>query len=365
MLKTLTRLSLAGAALAAMMGATLAQEVTLRVHQFLPAQATIPDKVLKPWAEKVEAESDGRIKVEFYPSMQLGGSPPELFDQARDGVADVIWTVLGYTPGRFPKSETFELPFIMTDAVSTSKAFQAFVEKNAMDEFEDVHLLAVHTHGPGLFHTKETINKLEDLNSMKIRGGSRIINQLLEKLGSTPVGMPVPAVPESLSKGVIDGATIPWEVTLPLRIAELVKNHTGFSGDNGMYTQTFAIVMNKDSYENLPDDLKAIIDDNSGMKLAEMAGKAMQASDKVGEAKARDAGNTVVTLDEAETARFKDASQAVIAEWVAQGEGRQQLLDDAEALIDQYTGEGAAGAGAATATPAAAEPDTAAEPEKK
>lgn len=354
-MKSLMRLSLVGAALAVTMGVALAQEVTLRVHQMLPAQATIPDKVLKPWAEKVEAESDGRIKVELYPSMQLGGSPPELFDQARDGVADVIWTVLGYTPGRFPKSETFELPFIMTDAVSTSKAFQAFVEKNAMDEFEAVHLLAVHTHGPGLFHTKDPIEKLEDLNAMKIRGGSRIINQLLEKLGATPVGMPVPAVPESLSKGVIDGATIPWEVTLPLRIAELVKNHTGFSGDNGMYTQTFAIVMNKDSYENLPDDLKKIIDDNSGMPLAEMAGKAMQANDEVGEAKAREAGNNIIVLDQAETDRFKQASASVIEEWLAQGEGRQQLLDDAKALIAQYTAVGASDAGAAA--PAAAEPE--------
>ena len=348
----LKSLALAGLIAAFAGGTALAQEVTLRVHQFLPAQATIPALVLKPWADKVTAESNGRIKVEMYPSMQLGGSPPELFDQARDGVADIVWTVLGYTPGRFPKAETFELPFIMTDAVSTSKAFQAFVEKDDMDEFSEVHLLAVHTHGPGLFHTKDPVNKLEDLAGMKIRGGSRIINQLLEKLGATPVGMPVPAIPEALSKGVIDGATVPWEVTLPLRIAELVKNHTGFSGDNGLYTQTFAIVMNKDVYDAMPDDLKTIVDDNSGMKLATMAGEAMEKNDAVGLKKAKDAGNNIVTLGPDETQRFKDAAEPVIADWIAQGGGRQQLLDDAKMLIARYTDEGKTGAAAVPAADA-------------
>ena len=344
MFKTTFRAALAGAIVAAATGYAAAQDVTLRIHQMLPPQATIPHDVLVPWGEAVAEQSGGRIAVQHYPSMQLGGTPPELFDQARDGVVDVIWTVLGYTPGRFPKAETFELPFIMTDAVSTSQAFQEFVEKNDMDEFSNVHLLAVHAHGPGLFHTKDPITKLEDLKGMKIRGGSRVINELLTKLGATPVGLPVPAVSEALSKGVIDGTTIPWEVTLPLRISELVKNHTGFAGENGLYTQTFAIAMNKDVYEGLPDDLKKVIDDNSGMKLAKMAGEAMARQDAVGEKKARDAGNNIVTLDEAETQRFKDASDSVIEEWVAQGEGRKALLDDAKALIAKYTEENAGNA---------------------
>ncbi|NNF78519.1 MAG: C4-dicarboxylate ABC transporter, partial [Rhizobiales bacterium] len=85
-----------------------AQEVTLKLHQLLPLKATIPAKFLTPWIAKVEKESGGRIKVEHYPSMQLGGKPPELAQQVTDGVVDLVWTVLGYTPGRFPKSEAFE-----------------------------------------------------------------------------------------------------------------------------------------------------------------------------------------------------------------------------------------------------------------
>jgi TRAP-type C4-dicarboxylate transport system substrate-binding protein len=180
------RALLALATLSALTGASLAQAqtVTFRLHQFLPPQAAIPAKAIIPWAKKVEAESGGRIKIQLFHAMQMGGTPPQLFDQARDGVVDITWTVLGYTPGRFNKSEVFELPFMSGSAEQSSRAFQAYVEKFAADEFKDVKLLAVHTHGPGLFHTKAPVTGLESLRGMKIRGGSRIINNMLTKLGA-------------------------------------------------------------------------------------------------------------------------------------------------------------------------------------
>ncbi len=294
-----------------------AQEVTLRLHQMLPPVATIPAKALGPWAEKVEKESGGRIKVELYPAMQLGGAPPELFDQAKDGVVDFIWTVLGYTPGRFPKSEVFELPFLMTNGEQTSAAFYNYVMANAADEFAGVHVIALHTHGPGLFHTKNPVTKLEDLKGMKIRGGSRIISSMLAELGAEPVGMPVPQVTEALSKGVIDGTTIPWEVTPSLKVSELVHNHTGFSGANGLYTQTFAFIMNQSAYDALPDDLKAVIDANSGLETSREFGRVMDAGDVVGLKVATDLGNNIITLDEAETARWRAAAQPIIDKWIA------------------------------------------------
>ena len=272
-------LLLAAVAGFAMAGSAMAQDVTLRIHQFLPAQATIPAKAIEPWAKRVEEQSAGRLKFELYPTMQLGGAPPDLYDQAKDGVVDIVWTVLGYTPGRFSKSEVFELPFLLTTGEATSVAFQEYVEANAMDEFAGVKLIAVHTHGPGLFHTATPITKLEDLKGMKIRGGSRVINDMLTRLGAEPIGMPVPQNPEALSTGVITGTTIPWEVTPSLRIAELVKNHTGFAGDHGLYTQTFAFTMNQAAYDALPDDLKAVIDANSGVEVARAFGKAMDEGD--------------------------------------------------------------------------------------
>jgi TRAP-type transport system periplasmic protein len=341
---TLTRKTflsaLTGAAMTVLASGALAQTVTLRFHQMLPPQATIPARAIKPWADKVEKESGGRIKVQLFPSMQLGGKPPELFDQAKDGIVDLIWTVLGYTPGRFPKTEAFELPFSTGSAETSSKAFQEFVETNAMDEFKDVKLIAVHTHGPGLFHSKDPITKLEDLKGMKVRGGSRVINIMLEQLGATPVGMPVPAVGEALSKGVISATTIPWEVVPALKVQQIVKNHTGFSGDKGLYTQTFAVAMNKASYDKLPADLKKVIDANSGQVAATLFGRAMDDGDKAGLATAQKAGNNIITLDAAETARWQRAAAGVRAVWYKEVAGKgidgPKLAAEAERLIAKY-----------------------------
>ncbi len=327
-------------ALAAMPFATAA-DVTLRLQQLLPAQATIPARAITPWIEKVEKESGGRIKIQHFPSMQLGGKPTELFDQAKDGVVDIVWTVLGYTPGRFPKAEAFELPFNSGKAEPASRAFQAFVEKNAADEFKDIKILAVHVHGPGLIHSKDPVTKLEDLKGMKVRGGSRVINIMLEQLGAVPVGMPVPAVGEALSKGVIAATTIPWEVVPAVKVQQIVKNHTGFSGDKGLYTQTFVFGMNKASYDKLPADLKKVIDANSGIETAGKFGRAMDDGDKAGLALAQKAGNNIITLDAAETARWQRAAAGVRAVWYKEvaekGIDGPKLAAEADALIDKYS----------------------------
>ncbi|MBA4263002.1 MAG: C4-dicarboxylate ABC transporter [Comamonadaceae bacterium] len=342
-MKPLRRSLLAVAATLSVLGAAgvQAQTVTLRLHQFLPQQATIPAKAIVPWAQKVEAESGGRIKVQLFHAMQLGGAPPQLFDQARDGVVDITWTVLGYTPGRFPKTEVFELPFMSGNAEQSSKAIQEYVEKFAADEFKDVQLIAVHTHGPGLFHTKTPVTGLESLRGMKIRGGSRIINNMLTKLGATPVGMPVPAVTDALSKGTIDGTTIPWEVTPALKVSELVKNHTTFAGKDGLYTQTFAFSMNKASYEKLPPDLKKVIDANSGVVTAAMFGRAMDEGDKVGREIAVKAGNNIVALDAAETQRWRRTASTVETDWINEVKGKgidgAKLAAEARALIAKHS----------------------------
>jgi TRAP-type C4-dicarboxylate transport system substrate-binding protein len=339
-MNTTRRTLLAASALAPFVPRAHAADVTFRFHQMLPPQATIPAKAIVPWGQKVEKESGGRIKVQHFPTMQLGGRPPELFDQAKDGVVDLIWTVLGYTPGRFPKSEVFELPFSSGSAEAGSRAFQAYVEKNAMDEFKDVKLICVHIHGPGLFHSKDPIRKLEDLKGMKVRGGSRVINIMLEQLGATPVGMPVPAVGEALSKGVISATTIPWEVVPPLKVQQIVKNHTGFTGPKGLYTQTFAVAMNKGAYDKLPPDLKKIIDANSGIEAAALFGRAMDDGDKVGLELAKKAGNNIITLDADETARWRRAANGVRAVWFKEvgdkGLDGPKLAAEAEALIARY-----------------------------
>ena len=187
-----------------------AQTITLKVHHFLNAQTIQHTAMLRGWCDNIAKDSNNRLQCQIYPSMQLGGTPPQLYDQARDGVADVVWTLPGYTAGRFPKMEVFELPFMMTNAEATSRATWDYYEKHAQDEFKDVKVLAMHVHGPGnIFTSKKQIKTMADIKGLKLRAPTRLTTKLLASMGATPVGMPVPAVPDALSKGVIDGAVIP------------------------------------------------------------------------------------------------------------------------------------------------------------
>lgn len=334
-------LALAGALLLGSIGAALAQDVTLKLHQFLPAQANVPKHILDVWADAVEKDSGGRIKVERYPAMQLGGKPPELIDQAIDGVADVVWTVVGYTPGRFPRAEVFELPFVMTNAEATSRAYwDVFQSEMKSQDFKDLHILGTWVHGPGVIHSSRPVAKLEDLKGLKLRAPTRIITQLLEQLGATAIGMPVPAVTEALSKGVIDGAVIPWEVTPSIKVSELVKNHTEFGG-RSLYTTAFVLAMNKAKYESLPDDLKAVVDKQSGAEFSAFAGRTMAEYDAPSKQIAVDRGNAIVVLPPEEVARFEEAAKPVEAKWIedmkAKGIDGQALLDAAKAAIAKHT----------------------------
>lgn len=311
---------LASTALATVLctSAALAADVTLRLHSFLPEQANVPQNILIPWAEKVEADSDGRIEVQLFHAMALGGKPPELIDQVIDGVADITWTVAGYTPGRFPRTEVFELPFTMTDAEVVSRAYWKLAEETMMDaDFKDIHTLAVHVHGPGLIHSTDPVESLDDLNGVKLRAPTRVTNMMFASLGATPVGMPVPAVPEALSKGVIDATVIPWEVTGALKVPELVTNHTEFGGDTALYTTSFIFGMNKAKYASLPDDLKAVIDANSGVETSAWFGRQMQADDAPARQFAEDLGNNIITLSDEQTDAWKAAARGTIDTWIA------------------------------------------------
>lgn len=315
-------LSLACASAIALLGLgqmpASAQEVTLRMHQFLPEQANVPKNILYPWADRIEEASDGRIKIDRFPSMQLGGTPPQLINQAIDGVADIIWTVAGYTPGRFPRAEVFELPFTMTNAEAVSRAYWQLAEETMMDDdFKDFKVLGLWVHGPGLIHSKDPIEAVSDLNGVKLRGPTRMTTMLFESMGASAVGMPVPAIPEALSKGVVDAAVIPWEVTGALKVPELVSNHTSF-GDDALYTTTFIFAMNKEKWDALPDDLKAIVDANSGLDFSGSAGAQMQADDAGPRQAAMDRGNNLIELSAEQVEEWKAASSGIADAWVSE-----------------------------------------------
>jgi TRAP-type C4-dicarboxylate transport system substrate-binding protein len=333
----------AALAVAGHLPARAQQTVTLKFHTFMAPQSNVWRDMHVGWMDKVEKDSGGRIKFERYPAMQLGGTPANLYDQARDGVVDVVWTLPGNTPGRFPRIEVFELPFMMTNAEATSKAYWEYLQTVAKDEFKDVHVIAVNVHGPGVIHTRDRLVKTTgDLRGMKMRGPTRLVTRMLASLGATPVGMPLPQIPDALSKGVIDGAVIPWEVVPSVKVEELTKFHTEFDPKAGaLYTTTFVMAMNKAKYDALPPDLKKVIDANSGLETSGWLGKVQQGNDAKGRPTAVARGNTIFTVSETDAQPFRKAADQVDDDWVKEMNGKgfkgQELLDTARQLIQKYT----------------------------
>lgn len=336
LIKSMT-LALAAAAFAPLASA---QEVTLKVHFFLPATSFANTLFIQPWCERIAKESNQRMKCQTYPSMQLGGTPPQLFEQVRDGVADVVWTLPGYTAGRFPSVEVFELPFMMQNPEATSKALWDYVGQYAAAEFKDVKPLAFHVHGDGVFHmTNKPVRTAADLKGLKLRAPTRMTNKFMALLGATPVSMPVPQVGDALSKGVIDGAVVPYEVVPSVKIQELVKFHSETDpAEPAFYTSTFIFAMNKARYESLPADLKKVIDNNSGQALSGMIGKAFLQADAEG--KKLTAKNTTNVIPKAELENWKKLGQPLTDAWVAdmnaKGHNGKEMLDGARALIARH-----------------------------
>lgn len=326
--------ALAMLALSATALPSIAQEVTLRFQHFVSPLSANPTHFMEPWARKIEADSNGRIKVELYPFMQLGGKAPNMYDLIRDGAVDGGWVIPGYQPGRFPEAEAMELPFMTTKSgEDASKAAWVYTQKHLMDDFADVKVIAAHMHGRGLVHKKgPAISELGDFKGLKLRGPSRPATLLLKEIGATPVGMAVPAFPEALSRGVVDGGVITWEMSPSLKLDELTDSHTDVAGDKSLYNLFFIWAMNKAKYDSLPDDLKAVIDANSGFAASALAGRAHDTGDTTGKQAMADAGNEIATMSPELTGEIALLGDKVTEAWIA--EMTEKGLDGAGLVAD-------------------------------
>ncbi len=315
--------------------------ITLRLHHFLGPMANAHAKLLAPWAKKLETESGGRLKIDIFPAMQLGGTPPQLFDQVRDGVVDLCWTLPGSTPGRFPTTEVFELPFICAEkAMVNALAAQEFADTYLREEVRDVHLISYWAHDGGHIHANKPIKTMEDMKGLKLRNPTRLAGEALKALGATSVGMPVPQVPESLAQKVIDGAVVPWEVVPAVKIHELVKYHTEITGNPTLYAASFFLAMNKAKYAQLPDDLRLLLDRNSGMAFAKLAGQMWDTEAAQVRAMVEKRGNVIYKLPDDEKARWIKATEPVYAGWIDQMKAKNidgaKMVEAARALIAKH-----------------------------
>jgi len=232
---------------------------------------------------------------------------------------------------------------MMTNAEATSRALWDYVQQNAPAEFKDVKALAFHVHGPGFVHTRDKqVKTLADFKGLKVRAPTRLTNKLIAAMGATPVGMPVPQVPEALNKGVIDGAVIPWEVVPAIKVHELVKYHAETDPKfPAFYTSVFIYAMNTAKYNGLPADVKKVLDANAGMELSAFIGKAFMEGDIPGRKAAEARNNTFYTIPASELENWRKASLPIYDEWIkemgAKGHDGKKLIESARGLIAKYT----------------------------
>jgi TRAP-type transport system periplasmic protein len=323
--------------------AALAQQITLKLHHFVPAQANQQKFWFEPWAKKLEQDSGGKLKVEIYPSMQLGGKQPQLYDQAKDGVVDIVWTVSGTTPGRFPRLEVFELPFL-SHAVGekTAPAVWEFYERFAKDELKDVKPLAVWGFGSGVLFTKDVVIKTpDDAKGLKLRASNRQTNDAFALIGAQPQSIPPPGVPEALAKGVVDGVVFPYDAVIPFKLDELTNRVTEFGGDRNFYNSVLLFVMNKAKYDGLPDELKKVIDDNSGAALSRDLGRKWDEWDKIGRAAVAKRNTPIHVIDGADLVAWKKATEPITAKWIEErnkaGDNGAELVKTAQDLVVKYS----------------------------
>lgn len=308
-----------GLALAAGIGATAsAQEFKFTLHHLLPAKAPAQTKMLEPWAKAVEENSGGRVKIQIYPAMTLGGRPPELIQQVRDGVVDLVWTVNGYTPGLFPRTEAFELPFVyVNDPRAANLAMYDLFESDLKQEYQGVEVMFLHVHAGQAFQMRnKLVRKPADLKGTKLRIPTRTGAWVIEALGASPIAMPVPELPQALQKGVVDGAMIPWEIIRPLKIQEQTEYQIEGYDKARFGTTTFQVSMNKARWEGLPDDIKAAFKKASGPEWWGKVGDIWRASDEGGIKFAVESGNKHITLTEEETDAFRKATEPVVQRWI-------------------------------------------------
>ena len=317
-------------------------EITLRLHHLLGPKSPAQVMMLQPFADRILKDSDGRVKIDIYPAMSLGGAPPQLIRQVADGVVDIIWTVNGYTPGLFPRCEVFELPGIFTgDIAATDLAMHDMFDQYLADEYKNVHVLWLHVHaGQAIQMADKLVRKPEDFAGLKIRVPGPTGTDVIKTLGATPVDMPVPSLPQALATHVVDGALIPWEIAPALKLQDVTKYDIEGQNKWRLGTTTFQATMNQKSWDKLPDDLKAVFDAAATDMWTKEVGDIWRKNDDGAIKVLIDAGNEYVELTADETGAFKAALAPVVDHWVAARSGEidaKGLVEAAKAAIAKHS----------------------------
>lgn len=287
---------LLAASIAGLSAAPAAQaSTTLRMSHFWPDGSSNNQEIFQAWADAVEEQSGGELRVENYPSQTLTRAD-QAYQGVVNGVSDIAITAQGYTAGRFPLSQVVELPGVSDSASQGACILQTLYDDGHLDsEYDDTKVLFMFTTGPGYLHTVDhDIQSPADLSGLRIRRPTAVAGEMLTQLGAQPVGMPAPDIYASLQRGVIDGVSLPWEAMNVFRINELANYHTQVP----FFSLAFVATMSRNSFDRLSPEQQAVIEANSGMAWSEVAGRIYDGLDEAGKQDAEKAGHTIRVIDD-------------------------------------------------------------------
>lgn len=263
------------------------------------------------WAKEIEKRTNGKVKITVFPSGTLTKAN-QCYDGVVKGISDIGMSCFAYTRGRFPSMEAIDLPLGYPNGLTATRCANDFYAAFRPKELDDVKVLYLHAHGPGLLHTKKPVHTLEELEKTKIRS-TGLSAKVVDSLGGVPVAMPQGATYESLQKGVVEGTFGPIEVLKGWRQAEVVKYTTDCRAVG--YTTTMFVVMNKKKWAALPDDVKAIFEETS-KEWIDVHGKKWDDGDMEGKNYTLSLKNQIISLPESESARWKKSVSPIIDAYV-------------------------------------------------
>ena len=229
-----------------------------------------------------------------------------------DGIADLAWIVLPYTPGRFDDTDVVALPFMINSATEASVSLHRLYASNALTGFNGLKVLGLGSTPPVWFHGSKVVRNPADLKGKRVRGSGDHMTKVIEALGGAPVMVGGGQIAEALSKGVIDLTLNNWGFVGDFKVNEVSSEHF----EMPLGAVAVALVMKQDRYDALPKEARASIDKASGEALARKIGEAFDRQEnEVRERVSKSGKNNVVRPTPEQMAEWKKQIEPINQAW--------------------------------------------------
>jgi TRAP-type C4-dicarboxylate transport system substrate-binding protein len=248
------------------------ETITLRYAQQNPDTGWSTINCVEPWLRQVEEATGGKVKIEAYHGQTLAKAK-DLWNATKTGIADIGWICHGYFPKLTPLSDVISLPALpFTTAEKGSEVMWKLYEQfpEIRDEYKDVKVLLFYTSEPYTLITRnKPVTSIEDIKGLKIRITGGPPTEMVQSLGGVPLLVPMTDAYISLQKGVADGMGTPWEAIHTYRFYEVADHYT----EVPFPAVYFSIVMNRSTWDKLPNDVQDAIMSVSGLAGSKFWGK--------------------------------------------------------------------------------------------